>query len=174
MLAEETIRKRRTLQETMNFMTALSAGIEIMVGRGANGMAMSAGRDLGRMFSENAKRTDNLHEAVEEVKRVLSDNNCLWEFDPFKTENQADMITVHDNGSIEMSLVFRNCMIRQSLFRFGHPQKGSLCFMMYGFFSGAIGSIMGKKATLDIIHAGQNACLKRLTVQGGKDKNDQT
>jgi hypothetical protein len=36
--------------------------------------------------------------------------------------------------------------------------------MMYGFFSGAIEKIMGKKATLDIIHAGENACLKRLTV----------
>jgi predicted hydrocarbon binding protein len=172
MLAEDIIKKRRTLQETMNFMTAMSAGIEIMVGRGANGMAMSAGRDLGRMFSENAERTDDLLLAVEEVKRVLSDNNCLWEFEPFKNENQEDMITVHDNGSLEMSLVFRNCMIRQSLFRFGHPQKGSLCFMMYGFFSGAIGSIMGKKATLEIIHAGQNACLKRLTVQGINDDND--
>ena len=162
---KKILKKRRTLQETMNFMAAMSAGIELMIGRGANGMAMSAGRDLGRKFSAKAKRTDDLLEAVEEVKRVLSENNCLWEFEPFKPENQADMITKNDKGASQMFLVFRNCMIRQSLFRFGHPQKGSLCFMMYGFFSGAIGSIMGKKATLEIVHAGENACLKRLTVQ---------
>ncbi len=56
-------------------------------------------------------------------------------------------------------------MIRQALFRFGHPQEGSLCNMMYGFFAGALESIMGKKATLEIKHAGENACLKVLTVQ---------
>ncbi len=161
---EEILKKRRTLQETMNFMAALSSGIELTLGRGANGMAMSAGSDLGRKFSENAGQTDDLLDAVSEVRKVLTENNCLWGFEPFKYEHQADMITLNDKGEPEMLLVFRDCMIRQSLFRFGHPQKGSLCFMMYGFFSGAIEKIMGKKATLDIIHAGENACLKRLTV----------
>jgi predicted hydrocarbon binding protein len=65
-----------------------------------------------------------------------------------------------------MLLVFRDCMIRQSLLRFGHPQQGSLCNMMYGFFAGALETIMGKKATLEIRHAGENACLKMLTVEG--------
>lgn len=32
---EEILKKRRTLQETMNFMAALSAGIEFILGRGA-------------------------------------------------------------------------------------------------------------------------------------------
>ncbi len=162
---EDILQKRCTLQETMNFMAALSAGIERMIGRGANGMAMSAGRDLGRQFSDNALRTDDLLKAVEEVRRVLSENNCLWEFEPFKPENQPDMIIENDTGESQILLVFRNCMIRQSLFGFGHPQKGSLCFMMYGFFSGAIGNIMGRKATLEIVHAGENSCLKRLTIK---------
>ena len=51
---KKILKKRRTLQETMNFMAAMSAGIELMIGRGANGMSMSAGRDLGRKFSEKA------------------------------------------------------------------------------------------------------------------------
>ncbi len=162
---EEILKKRRTLQETMNFMAALSSGIEFILGRGANGMAMSAGSDLGRKFSINAVQTDDLLEAVNEVRQVLAENNCLWGFEPFKLEDQTDMVTINDKGESEMLLVFRDCMIRQSLFRFGHPQKGSLCFMMYGFFSGAIGKIMGKKASLEIIHAGENACLKRLTIK---------
>lgn len=162
---EEILRKRRTLQETMNFMAALSAGIEPILGRGANSMTMSAGRNLGRKFSENAKRTDDLLEAVDEVRKVLEENSCLWGFEPFKPESQAELITKNEKGASQVKLVFRDCMIRQALFRFGHTQQGSLCNMMYGFFAGALETIMGKKATLEIIHAGENACLKLLTVE---------
>lgn len=163
---EEILKKRRTLQETMNFMAALSAGIEPILGRGANSMTMSAGRSLGRKFSEGAKQTDDLLEAVDEVRRILVKNHCLWGFEPFKPASQDELITVDENGQRQVLLVFRDCMIRQSLFRFGHPQEGSLCNMMYGFFAGALESIMGKKASLEIKHAGENACLKVLTVEG--------
>lgn len=160
----EIRKRRRTLQETMNFMAALSAGIEPILGRGANSMTMSAGRNLGRKFSEAASKTDDLLSAVDEVRRVLEKNNCLWCFEPFKPKNQDDFITINENGEREMQIIFRDCMIRQSLFRFGHPQQGSLCNMMYGFFAGSLEIIMGKKAKLDIKHAGENACLKVLTV----------
>lgn len=162
---EELLKKRRTLQETMNFMAALSAGIEPILGRGANSMTMSAGRNLGREFSENATRTDDLLEAIDEVRKVLETNSCLWGFEPFKPEGQVEFVTQNDKGNSQVLLVFRDCMIRQALFRFGHPQQGSLCNMMYGFFAGALETIMGKKTTLEIKHAGENACLKVLTVE---------
>lgn len=161
---EEILKKRRTLQETMNFMAALSAGIEPILGRGANSMTMSAGRNLGRKFSADAKRTTDLLEAVGEVRNILVTNSCLWGFEPFKPEGQDNFILAKENGDSELLLIFRDCMIRQALFRFGHPQEGSLCNMMYGFFAGALETIMGKKATLTIKHAGENACLKVLTV----------
>jgi len=41
-------------------------------------------------------------------------------------------------------------MIRQALFCFGHAQRGSLCTTMYGFFSGALETITGSKAELEI------------------------
>ena len=160
----EIRKKRRTLQETMNFMAALSAGIEPILGRGASSMTMSAGRNLGRKFSQDANKTDDLLAAIEEVGRVLDNNHCLWGFEPFKPASQEELITVNENGERQMLLVFRDCMIRQSLFRFGHPQQGSLCNMMYGFFAGALENIMGKTAKLEIKHAGENACLKLLTV----------
>jgi predicted hydrocarbon binding protein len=162
---EEILKKRRTLQETMNFMAALSAGIEPILGRGANSMTMSAGRSLGRKFSASARQTDDLLEAVDEVRKILAANNCLWGFEPFKPQGQDGYVTKNDKGERQMLLVFRDCMIRQALLRFGHPQQGSLCNMMYGFFAGALEAIMGKKATLDIRHAGENACLKVLTVE---------
>lgn len=162
---EEILKKRRTLQETMNFMAALSAGIEPILGRGANSMTMSAGRNLGRKFSERARRTDDLLEAIQEVRNILAANSCLWGFEPFQPRDQAELITKNAKGERQMLLVFRDCMIRQSLLRFGHPQQGSLCNMMYGFFAGALETIMGKKATLEIRHAGENACLKVLRVE---------
>ena len=61
--------------------------------------------------------------------------------------------------------MFRDCMIRQALYCYGHDQKGSLCYMMYGFFSGALDNIMGVRSKLEIVHAGENACLKRLQLQ---------
>ncbi len=161
---EEILKKRRTLQETMNFMAALSAGIEPILGRGANSMTMSAGKNLGKKFSENAKRTDDLLEAIEEVRNILVSNSCLWEFEPFQLVDQTEMVRVNENGQKEILLVFRDCMIRQALLRFGHAQEGSLCNMMYGFFAGALETIMGKRTTLTIKHAGENACLKVLTV----------
>lgn len=160
----EIRKRRRTLQETMNFMAALSAGIEPILGRGANSMTMSAGRNLGRKFSENAAKTDDLLAAIDEVRRVLEQNHCLWGFEPFKPKGQQELVTVNENGEAQMLLVFRDCMIRQALFRFGHPQQGSLCNMMYGFFAGALETIMGRKARLEIKHAGENACLKVLTI----------
>ncbi len=163
---EDILKKRRTLQETMNFMAALSAGIEPILGRGASSMTMSAGRNLGRKFSAEAKQTDDLLEAIDEVRNVLAANNCLWGFEPFKPKGQEEYVLKNDQGDSQMLLVFRDCMIRQALIRFGHPQQGSLCNMMYGFFAGALEVIMGRKATLEIKHAGENACLKMLTVKG--------
>lgn len=163
---EEVIKSRRTLQETMNFMAALSAGIEPILGRGANSMTMSAGRNLGRKFSAEVTPTTDLLEAINQVREILVSNSCLWEFETFKPKGQAELITRNDQGELQILLVFRDCMIRQALFRFGHPQQGSLCNMMYGFFAGALETIMGKKTTLEIRHAGENACLKLLTVQG--------
>jgi len=162
---DEVLKKRRALQETMNFTAALAAGMENVLGRGANSMTMSAGRNLGRKFAEHANRTDDLLIAIDEVRKVLVANNCLWNFELFKEKGQADYVTVNEKNESQILLVFRDCMIRQALFRFGHPQYGSLCNMMTGFFIGALETIMGKKTNLEIRHAGENACLKILTVQ---------
>lgn len=157
---------RATLQETMNFLGALAAGTEQLVGRPANAMAFMAGKSLGKRFSASATKTDDIQTALAEVRRVLAENHCLWEFEPFQPKAQKELVTVGPAGERDLQLTFRECMIRQSLFRYGHAQKGSLCYMMYGFFSGALETIMGRKTELEILHAGQNACLKRLRIHG--------
>lgn len=159
-------KQRAALQQAMTFAPAISSGIEELLGRSANSMTYVAGRKLGKQLTEGAKKTDDMIEALNEVKRVLEDHQCYWHFEPFKPADQSELVTTTEDGAREVTLVFRDCMIRQCLFRFGHAQQGSLCFMMYGFFSGALEAIMGKKSTLDIVHTGENACLKRLKVEG--------
>jgi predicted hydrocarbon binding protein len=156
---------RCTLQESMNIMGALASGIEELLGRPANGMAYFAGKRLGQRFSAGIEPKTDLLAALEDVRRVLHDNHCLWAFEPFRFKSAPGLITVDEEGDEVLHLVFRDCMIRQSLFRFGHQQKGSLCNMMYGFFAGSLGAILGRQATLEILHAGENACFKRLVVR---------
>lgn len=159
----ELVDQREQLQEMMTFLGAIASGIEDAIGESANSISYLAGKRLGMQFSEKAPKTDDIVEALELVRKVLKENDCLWQFEPFQAHDRPAMVQPVDNGK-EIMLVFRDCMIRQSLFKFGHHQKGSLCNMMYGFFSGALKNIMGKESTLEIIHAGENGCYKRLIV----------
>jgi len=155
---------RASLQETMSFLGAIASGIEEAIGESANGISYLAGKRLGMKLSEKVEKTGDLLQALESVRRVLQENSCLWHFEPFQMHDRPEMIELTETGE-EVNLVFRDCMIRQSLFRFGHQQKGSLCNMMFGFFAGALLNIMGRDSVLEIRHAGENACYKRLLIQ---------
>ena len=156
--------QRDVLQETMNFMAALTFGVEQTAGRGANGMAYVAGKKLGQKFSEGVEQTEDVEKALDLTRDVLKKNDCLWGFETYKPKGQTELIRKGEDGTEEIDLVFRDCMIRQSLFRYGHEQKQSLCNMMYGFFAGVFEVVVGKKASLEITHAGENACLKTLKI----------
>ncbi len=156
--------ERLTLQQAMSFLGALASGIEDAVGEGAMGITSLAGKDLGKRLSAGAARVGDIEAALEEVRRVLRENRCMWCFEAFQPKSRPQLID-HTAEGDEIMLVFRDCMIRQSLFRFGHAQKGSLCNIMTGFFAGALENIMGRRSQLTIVHAGENACYKRLLVQ---------
>lgn len=163
-IVEPLVERRLELQQTMTFLGALASGMEQMVGRGATGMSFAAGRNLGRSFAESSPKTTDIEVALEEVRKILAKNHCLWGFEVFKPSDQPSAFTTSPDGVRECLIVFRDCMIRQALFTFGHAQKGSLCTMMYGFFSGALEVLTGGRAELDILHAGENGCLKRLRL----------
>lgn len=162
---------RASLQEAMNFLGALASGIEQAIGQSANSISFLAGKRLGMQFSEGAPATTDIVEALETIRDVLVRYNCLWHFEPFKPHDRASLVLSSDHEE-EILLAFSDCMIRQSLFKFGHSQKGSLCNMMNGFFSGAIRNIMGVDSTLQILHAGENACLKKLVVNRNTDTDE--
>lgn len=160
----DTTNQRLALQDAMVFLGAIAAGTEQAIGESANSISYLAGVNLGKKLSAGVEHTDNIEEALRCTREVLEKNDYLWLFEPFKTHDQGSFVRTSDDGT-EVMLVFRDCMIRQSLFRFGHTQKGSLCNMMYGFFAGALQNIMGRESSLEIIHAGENACYKKLTVR---------
>lgn len=163
----DTHNQRLALQEAMVFLGAIASGTEQAIGESANSISYLAGVNLGKKLSQGVPHTDDVEKALEHTREVLSSNDYLWLFEPFKTHDRESIVQETGEGT-EVMLVFRDCMIRQSLFRFGHSQKGSLCNMMYGFFAGALQNIMGQESTLEIVHAGENACYKKLTVRRKK------
>lgn len=168
----ELFETRAALQETMTFLGAIASGLEEAIGDSANSITYLAGKRLGLQLSAGIEKTDDVQQALASVTKVLVDNSCLWRFEPFKTHDQPELVQVTEEGDAHIHLVFRDCMIRQSLFRYGHHQKGSLCTMMFGFFAGALYSVMGYECTLDILHAGENACYKRLVIHKWRDLQD--
>lgn len=160
----ETSSQRLALQDAMVFLGAIAAGTEQAIGESANSISYLAGVNLGKRLSEGVAHTSDIQQALDSTRDVLKKNDYLWLFEPFKPHDQETVVQENVEGT-QVMLVFRDCMIRQSLFRFGHSQKGSLCNMMFGFFAGALQNIMGRESSLEIVHAGENACYKRLTVR---------
>ncbi|MBW4054072.1 MAG: hypothetical protein HIU83_01465 [Proteobacteria bacterium] len=160
----ETSQQRLALQDAMVFLGAIASGTEQAIGESANSISYLAGVNLGKKLSVGIAHTDDIEQALNSTRDVLEQNDYLWLFETFKTHDQDTVIKESDEGT-EVMLVFRDCMIRQSLFRFGHTQKGSLCNMMYGFFAGALQNIMARESSLEIIHAGENACFKKLIIR---------
>ena len=160
----ETSNQRLALQDAMVFLGAIASGTEQAIGESANSIAYLAGVNLGKKMSEGVAHTSDILQALDSTREFLAKNDYLWLFEPFKPHDQLSVIQEDEDGTHVM-LVFRDCMIRQSLFRFGHTQKGSLCNMMFGFFAGALQNIMGRESSLEIVHAGENACYKKLTIR---------
>jgi predicted hydrocarbon binding protein len=148
----------------MVFLGAIASGTEQAIGESANSISYLAGVNLGKKMSAGVPQTGDILQALDSTRKVLEKNDYLWLFEAFKTHDQETVVQEDEEGTHVM-LVFRDCMIRQSLFCFGHAQKGSLCNMMYGFFAGALQNIMGQESSLEIVHAGENACYKKLTIR---------
>lgn len=159
----EVSEKQGELQGLLVFMASLSHAMEKVLGRGASPITFRAGRNIGLKSDVETKSTD-VTEALNLVGKELLKRGINWEFELWKPASSSSYFYTVDEKEAA-KLVFRNCMIRCSLFRYSHEQKTSLCMMNHGLFCGFLQKITGKRATLDIIHAGENACIKELTLQ---------
>jgi predicted hydrocarbon binding protein len=155
---------RDELQGLLVVMASLSHGLEQTLGRGAETVTFRAGRTVG-MKGGTAQTEGDLLVALGKVAAALKASGIEWPFEVWKPAGTASPIYEKD-GKQAVKLVFRNCMVRCALFRYGHEQKQSLCMMNHGFFCGYVQKFTGKRAELDILHAGENACLKELLLTG--------
>lgn len=153
-----------TVQGLMVFLASIAAGLEDTMGRGAGAITYRAGRTTGRKTEVASEEKDDLLVALDKVWEEMCRLGMRWRFQPYQPAGQESLIT-EEGGKRKLHLVFDNCMVRCSLFRYGHPQKLSLCLMNHGLFCGLVEKIHGGTANLEILHAGENACLKVLTVE---------
>ena len=159
----ETGQSRDETQGLMVFMASLSHGLEQVLGRGAAPVTFRAGRTIG-LKADIAKQPDiSLQDALTVVGGALRERGINWEFELWKPASESSF-TYDKDGKTAAKLVFHNCMVRCALFRYSHEQKLSLCMMNHGLFCGLLERIYGQPAELEIVHAGENACYKVLTV----------
>ncbi len=159
-------RTKEDLQGLLVVMVSLSHGLEQVLGRGAETVTFRAGKTVGLKSGASGQESDILA-ALARVGEALKASGVEWPFEAWKPAAEPSFVYQKD-GKQAVKLVFRNCMVRCALFRYGHEQKQSLCMMNHGFFCGYVQKLTGKRAELDILHAGENACLKELTQQGGE------
>lgn len=153
------------VQGLMVFLASSANGLEDLLGRGAPSITFRAGRTTGRQVDVKKEEKGDLLKALDATKDEMARIGLNWPFEAYKKQSESQMITKGEDGEERLQLVFRNCMIRSSLFRYSHAQKLSLCYMNHGVFCGLLEKIYGaKRANLEIIHAGENACIKLLTV----------
>lgn len=156
-------KKHAELQGLLVFMSSLSHAMENILGRGASPITYRAGRTIG-LQAEVEKKSKDTKEALDIVHQELQKRGINWEFELWKPADTANY-SYDKDGKEAAKLVFHNCMVRCSLFRYSHEQKTSLCLMNHGLFCGFLQNITGKLVNLDIIHAGENACIKELTIE---------
>ena len=155
---------RDELQGLLVVMASLSHGLEQVLGRGAETVTFRAGKTVGLKSGAGAQEGDIL-KALGRVGEALKASGIEWPFEAWKPASAPSFVYEKD-GKQAVKLVFRNCMVRCALFRYGHEQKQSLCMMNHGLFCGYVQKITGKRAELEIVHAGENACLKELLLSG--------
>lgn len=150
------------LEGLLVLMGSLSHGLEAVLGRGAATVTFRAGRTVGLKAVVREQTTD-VERALVLVGEEMRAAGVVWPFELWKPEAEPSFFYVKD-GKRAAKLVFRNCMVRCSLFRYGHEQKQSLCLMNHGLFCGYLQKILGKRVDLEVLHAGENACLKELVI----------
>jgi len=160
----ERSEKLAEIQGLMVFLASMANGLEDILGRGAGAITYRAGRTSGRKTEIETGQREDLLEALDGVWDEMCRLGMRWHFAPYQPAGQ-DALIVEEDGKRKLHLVFDNCQVRCALFHHGHPQKLSLCLMNHGLFCGLVERIHGGRANLDVLHAGENACLKVLTVE---------
>jgi hypothetical protein len=156
-----------SLHNVAYFVGALASACEKNLGTGSLSICALAGKKFGAEVMEGCEAAADPIQAIEILREALKRKGIVWEFEPFI--GSGDTRSGQDGAVKKIRLAFSTCMVRNALFRYSHEQKQSLCYMAHGVFAGAMEKVLPNyKATLEIIHAGPNACLKELLLEEKK------
>jgi len=148
-------------QKIAYFLAALAHGAENNLGKGVNSVCALAGKKFGKEAVQHSGASAEPLKALESLTKALQEKGLCWEIEPFPGED--GQLIREEGKEKKMRLVFRTCMVRNSLFLYAHEQKQSLCYMAHGVFAGAMEKMMpGCSVKLEIVQACPNACLKEM------------
>ncbi len=152
------------VQGLMMFLGAVADSLESLTGTGAEAVCFRAGQQVGLNRRVTRKETA-LFPALDAVKEEMRDMGINWPFETdYKRQFDPELVINCDDGSREIKLPFKNCIVRCTLFRYGFPQGKALCQTKHGLFCGLFQNIYGARSYLGITHAGENACLLNLKI----------
>jgi predicted hydrocarbon binding protein len=150
-----------TLHGVMKLNGLIIRSLEEIAGRGANAVTYRAGKKFGHEIAKYFQKRDDVEEALHELSDLLRGQ---YTFEVWKPEDKETFI-IEEDGQTFIYLVFHDCIVRQTLRRNGQEQGGPLCQTLFGYVVGAIEEITGRRAKLEIVHTGPNACLKKLILK---------
>jgi len=161
----DVTKERKKLQDVMMFLGALGQGAEKILRRSASVVGFQSGKNIGKDATKDFTRTtDDLEEGVDLLQKALYDIGLDWKFGLWK-EKDAPSYFADEGDKWVGHMWFQDCLVRNTLYTYADKQEGALCQMSHGFFAGALEKILGgRKVDLEILHAGENGCYKKLTV----------
>ncbi len=134
------------VKDRMTLLAILTRSLELFSGDWAKTICYIAGRKMSEVM--DVGECESVEDCLEKLSKVSP-----WWVDVFERLN--------DN---EYLVIFRSCPIRQTHYTVCTKQGGALCQVTHGYIESIISSHLGRKVRLILIHAGPNACLKRLVV----------
>jgi predicted hydrocarbon binding protein len=134
------------IRDRMFLLSILTRSLELFSGDWAKTICYIAGRKMSEIIAIGECKT------VEDCLEKMS-KSSPWKVDVFEK--------VNDN---EYLVVFKSCPIRQTHYTVCTKQGGALCQVTHGYIESILSSHLKRKVRLILIHAGPNACLKRLVV----------
>ncbi|MEA2075398.1 MAG: hypothetical protein U9O85_06655 [Euryarchaeota archaeon] len=138
---------------------------ESMVGRSSRAFYYRLNKDYGAKIGKMAGKKKNVEEAIESLRRCQD----WWDIQLWSKSGESLIDESEDD--IKFKIVIRDCIIRQTLLRENLPQRSMMCYLTNGFIMGALETMLDMKGDIEVIHAGNNACLKEITltdIAGGK------
>lgn len=159
--------KLAKLQKVACFFAAMAHGAENSIGRGTNSVCFLAGKRLAREAIKDTPTTSDPAKALALASEALAKSGIIWEGEEFPGERE-DLIEEEGNTR-KMRVIFRTCMVRNTLFTYAREQKQSLCHMAHGIFAGAMEKVMpGADVKLEIIQACPEACIEEMVWEETK------